>query len=202
MSDDVNPILMDSALVKKAGELLGRAFQDDPVGSYHIPDPVKRARLSHYKYEMVVRIGLRYGEVYITSDKMEGLAVWLPSGKDVSWLRMMEIGAWVLPLKFGLGFIRRMMKTNKHSSAVHYHVAPFPHLYLAILGVDPAYQGKGYAGNLLTPMLDRLDKQQMPCYLDTEKEENVPIYERFGFRVVDVSAHPGTDLKFWAMLRK
>ena len=202
MHDDVAPIPMDSALVKKAGKLLGRAFQDDPVGSYHIPDPARRARLSHYKYEMVVRLGLSHGEVYITSDKMEGLAVWLPSDISVSWLRMIEMGAWVLPFKFDIGFIKRMIKTNRHSNIMHHRFAPFPHMYLGILGVEPEHQGNGYASNLLTPMLERLDRQQLPCYLDTEKEANVTLYEHFGFKVVDVSTHPGTDLKFWAMLRK
>ena len=39
-------------------------------------------------------------------------------------------------------------------------------------------------------------------YVETISEKNVPIYEHFGFRTVDKSTVPETQLVNWAMLRK
>jgi hypothetical protein len=51
-------------------------------------------------------------------------------------------------------------------------------------------------------MLERIDQEHLPCFLDTSSERNVAISQRFGFGVVSVNNIPGTELKSFAMLRK
>jgi hypothetical protein len=46
------------------------------------------------------------------------------------------------------------------------------------------------------------DREQLPCCLDTENEVNVPMYEHFGFRVLEASPIPGTDRTVWLMFRE
>jgi hypothetical protein len=50
-------------------------------------------------------------------------------------------------------------------------------------------------------MLARRDEECIPCYLETIDEENISLYEHFGFKVVEKSAVPKTNLTNWAMLR-
>ena len=95
-----------------------------------------------------------------------------------------------------------MKPVGDYIDAVHQRLAPFRHGFLQTIGVDPQFQGKGYAGRLLKPMLTRMDKEGLPCYLETLDEKNVPLYEHFGFRVLDESVIPGTELTSWAMLRE
>lgn len=59
-----------------------------------------------------------------------------------------------------------------------------PHWYLALLGVDPAHQGAGLGGQLLRAKLALCDNDQVAAYLETQKPDNLPFYERFGFRVI------------------
>ena len=33
-------------------------------------------------------------------------------------------------------------------------------------------------------MLDRLDEEKIPCYLTTQNERNISLYQHFGFRVI------------------
>jgi hypothetical protein len=47
-----------------------------------------------------------------------------------------------------------------------------------------------------------MDTAGIPCYLETAEEQNVQLYEHFGFTVVDETTIPGTSLTNWAMLRK
>ena len=76
------------------------------------------------------------------------------------------------------------------------------HWYLNMLAVDPKYQGKGYASALLNAMLPEIDKQNLPCYLETGGDKNVSIYKHFGFKVINEYTIPGVKDKFIAMLRK
>jgi len=51
-------------------------------------------------------------------------------------------------------------------------------------------------------MLDRIQEEELPCYVDTMDEKNVNVYEHFGFELLERSAVPGTDLYNWALLMK
>jgi GNAT superfamily N-acetyltransferase len=84
----------------------------------------------------------------------------------------------------------------------HEELVSSPHWYLMLLGVDPEFQGKGYASLLLKGMLSQIDKERLPCYLETEKEENIQIYQHFNFKVIEEYTIPGTSVKLWAMLRE
>ena len=85
---------------------------------------------------------------------------------------------------------------------LHRKLVPYPHWYLQIIGVDPAYQGQGFSSRLLRPVLERIDRERMHCFLETNARKNVAIYRRFGFEVVSEDKMPGTEVTSFAMLRK
>ena len=51
-------------------------------------------------------------------------------------------------------------------------------------------------------MLSNIDEEGLPCYLETEGEKNVSMYQHFGFEVVDEFVVPNTQDKLVAMLRQ
>jgi hypothetical protein len=57
------------------------------------------------------------------------------------------------------------------------------------------------AGNLMQQILARADADALPCYLETHKEANVRIYERYGFGVVAQAGAAHYPGKIWAMTR-
>jgi len=74
-------------------------------------------------------------------------------------------------------------------------------IWIARFMVGEQFQGKGYASILLKSMLAKIDQQNVPVYLYTNKERNVSIYKRFNFKIVEETIIPKTDVPFWAMLR-
>ena len=50
-------------------------------------------------------------------------------------------------------------------------------------------------------MLNRLDHQNLHCFLQTVNEKNVGLYKHYGFKVVEETKLPKTDLIVWSMLR-
>ena len=74
-----------------------------------------------------------------------------------------------------------------------------PHWYLNVLGVDPPYQGQGIGSGLLAHWLVEVDRAAGFAYLETDRPENRPFYERVGFSVVDEIAVLGVTV--WCMAR-
>jgi len=188
---------------KHAAEVLVRAFWNHPPLQYYFPDEAEREKIAPYFFSLPVLNGIRYGEVHATSQNLEGIAVWLPSDNyPVTLWRLLRS----VPPSEIFGFARyggpRMRGLGQYLDSVHCRLAPFKHWFLEAIGVDPQFQGRGYAGMLLRQMLARIDEAGVPCYLDTLEEQNVRLYEHFGFTVAEESAIPETNLTNWAMLRK
>jgi ribosomal protein S18 acetylase RimI-like enzyme len=58
-----------------------------------------------------------------------------------------------------------------------------PHWYLAMIGTDPLRQGRGLGSALLEAALARCDAEGAMAYRVCSNPANIPLYERFGFRV-------------------
>jgi predicted N-acetyltransferase YhbS len=68
--------------------------------------------------------------------------------------------------------------------------------------VDPDVQRQGIGGRLQSPTLGVCDEEGLPAWLETQKEENLAYYERFGFTVVD-EHHPIADgPSMWSLRRE
>ena len=197
------PIRLEKIHIKRASLMLTRAFENDPINAYAYSDTAERDAKFPYRLEVLLRYSLRYGQAYITSSQLEGIAVWFRSEKaSLPFWRLVLSGALVPKLKVGREVGRRMRHFLEYIDAKHKELAPAPHWYLRLLGVDPESQGKGYASRLLRDMLPRVAEEGLPCYLETDTERNVPIYEHFGFKVIEEFVIPETTVKFWAMLRE
>ena len=58
------------------------------------------------------------------------------------------------------------------------------YIYLFILGVKKDSQGKGIGGKLLRTLIADCDQKGLSIYLETETEQNVQLYEHFGFTII------------------
>lgn len=202
VADLNNLVRLTKAQTKPSAEVLSRAFHNYPLLQYYFPEELERKKIALYLVSVAIFSGIRYGEIYATSPNLEGVAVWFPPGNYpvTIWKLVRSV-----PLSVIFGFGRygggRMRQLNEYIDAVHQRLVPFGHWYLQVIGVDPQFQGKGYAGKLLEPMLARIDEEGLPCYLETIDEHNVSFYEHFGFAVIEKSTIPETNLTNWAMLR-
>jgi ribosomal protein S18 acetylase RimI-like enzyme len=75
-----------------------------------------------------------------------------------------------------------------------------PHWYLSVLSVSPESQGQGHGSVLIRPGLERADREGLGCWLETQRERNIPFYARFGFELQRrLEIEPGVPL--WLMWR-
>jgi ribosomal protein S18 acetylase RimI-like enzyme len=197
-----NLVRLTRAQVKPAAEMMARAFHDDPGSVYFFPNVSERKNKLPYIFQLLIRYGLLYGEAYATSPNLEGVAVWLPSEKVRRTLwGSIRSGSLSLLFKVERKTVDKGRSFGEYVSSIRKRRAPLRYWYLLLLGVDPVYQGKGYASALLKAMFARIDKERLPCYVETQNERNVPIYQHYGFKVVEEGIVPGTEVTNWAMLR-
>ena len=198
--DGARLIRATRADVRRVAAMLARAFQDDPLMRYAIPDDERRRRLLPRLIALNVRYGRRYGEVY-AAPGFEGAAIWLPPGQTRMTLwRILRAGMFTAPLWAPWSVLRRLAVSGEHAAALQRRCLTEPHWYLSQVGVEPAAQRRGVASRLLEPMLARMDAAALPCYLETENAANLAYYQRFGFRITAEETTPGGP-PIWGMVR-
>ena len=176
-----------------------RAFEDDPIFEWLLPDDSTRVARLTVMYEALFVPYLKVGFVEMsTTSERSGIAVWAgPERWDPPTAAM--LGA--LPgLIRGLGFggVAKFMSGLNAVKKVH---PKEPHWYLAGLATDPPAQRTGVGTALVNPVLERCDREHLGAYLETQKAINVPYYERFGFRVTGELDLPKSGPHLWLMWR-
>jgi ribosomal protein S18 acetylase RimI-like enzyme len=54
-----------------------------------------------------------------------------------------------------------------------------------MIGVDSLLQRQGFGRKMIEAKLLEFDREEVPCYLETSKQENIVYYERFGFSQIN-----------------
>jgi GNAT superfamily N-acetyltransferase len=185
--------------VPALSKALARAFDDDPIMEWLLPPgtPRRMDRLAT-SFEVALRVlHLRHDETWTTPD-LSAAALWDPPDQWKTGPRQMVRGlpamAWVLR-----GRLLPGIRALSHAERQH---PPGSHWYLAVLGTEPAAQGKGAGSAVLEPVLQRCDEEGVDAFLESSKERNIAYYHRFGFTVVGEVQFPGGGPKVWQMLRQ
>lgn len=189
--------------IDRAAMTLTRSFWNDAFMIFLSPDEAQREKIAQGFFKFMLRYVLTYGEAYATSPNFEGVALWLPSQYAKMTTELIAPAGWQeLSVQLGDECIGRLLLVNEPVDLKHeYHITN-PHWYLAYIGIDPDFQGKGFANKLIRPMLGRFAVEAIPCYLETNTAKNVPLYEHYGFRLLEEFAVPQAGITFYAMLRK
>lgn len=142
--------------------VLGRAFDEDPVLRWVFPSARIRARYGgeFFRWSLWRCAGQH---VSWTTDELAGAALWmLPDRWQVTVPQLARLARWA-----GLGVGLRGPVVMWGLTTVERRHPVDRHLYLAVLGVDPAQQGRGIGSALLAPGLELCDRDGLDAYLVT-----------------------------------
>ncbi|MEO6794968.1 MAG: GNAT family N-acetyltransferase [Mycobacterium sp.] len=186
--------------IKPLAATLGRAFYDDPVSMWMLPDDATRAaQLTAFFATSTRHHHLGGGGVEVACDgsTVGAAALWDPPGrwKQSTWTQLRMLPTLVRAFGF------RISQGRTISDLLEANHPEEPHWYLAVIGSDPSVRGRGFGQAVMQPRLDLCDAEYCPAYLESSKLENVPYYERFGFQVIGEITLPGGGPTLWRMRR-
>ena len=186
----------------RIGVILNEAFQDDPVFNAIFEGAIPEQRIAFYTSPVVYC--MKYGQVIAPSKQLEGIAAWV-AGKyaDMSMFHMLLSGALWSAMKMGAKYSQRMATVFKPVDADRKaNMQGRDYIYLVMIGIAPQYQGQGLGGKLLKTLFVESEQTGLPIYLETETEENVSLYQHYGFKVINKVSLPLIDLPMWEMIRE
>ena len=182
----------------EATVMLGRAFHDDPAWRWIVPDPRRRRTLLPWLFRMGFEI--LEAELWTTAGPVLGASRWLPPGPPQVHVGAMLRAAVATPLR-AREATARFLSYGRAVEALRVRAAPWPHWYLAGIGVEPEEQRRGIGGALLGPGIESADAAGIPCALVTNTEANISFYEKHGFAVVREEETPSGGPRAWALVR-
>jgi len=176
---------------------MARAFHDDPLITFLLTDVASRPAKMPRLFKLLFKLGLPYGACDVTTG-IEAAALWRPPGQwHIPTWQYLTNGAEFLGI-FGFSGARHVTAVMDVVEKSH---PKAPHWYLQAIGADTEKQGKGYGGVVMRRHIAVADAAGMPCYLESSKERNIPIYQSFGFGVTgEIRLPNGPTL--WPMWRK
>ncbi len=189
--------------IHKATLVLADAFKMDPL----FKSLFGEGRKNSYKYTLVAKFMIRYchkyGHVYASSEKFEGImAITQDEYSYMSLWRMIRSGSIFPFLRIGFkSFMKVASSLSPIDGRRKKHMKNRSFIYLQIIGVSSENQGKGHGGKLLKELIDITDEVKLPIYLETETEDNVRLYERFGFKILEQMNLPVIKQPMWLMIR-
>ncbi len=202
----VTPEIVEGSLagvaLDQATDVAVRAFDDDPFFSYLFPRPKQRHRSVGRLHRAVIS---HLGPIAITrtallDGKVAGVALWVPPGKW-PYPPMIQIRQVFGALHAFLPDVGSLGRGGRILRVVEQAHPKIPQWYLQLLMVDPDVQRQGIGGLLQSPTLEVCDRDGLPAWLETQKEENLAYYARFGFAVVH-EHHPVEDgPSMWSLRR-
>lgn len=162
--------------------VLARAFRDNPMNvRIHGPDPARRVRAN--------AAGLR-SLVLDQAERLESRVIRYES-TVIGGFVLARPGDFVLPRPsfrrqfecFCLQGRRAMAAWSEVTAGVPAHRPQTPHWYLAVLGVEPTWQGRGLGAALVRAIDDLAARDPGPLRLECDRSESVRFYRAHGFEV-------------------
>ncbi len=177
---------------------LARAFEDDPVQAWILPDEGTRLATLTALFEVTLRaLYLPLAESYTVND-CASAALWMPPDE---WEIDDAAIARLAPVADVVGDRLGALMTMLELAAEHHPHEPV-HYYLNVLGTDPSRQGQGLGSATMRPVLERCDAAGVGAYLESSKETNVPFYEHHRFVVTGTMQLPDDGPLMWSMWRE
>ncbi len=177
--------------------VLARAFHDDPVFAWSIPDPDRRRARLPAVFNAFAELYLPHEETYLTTDGA-GAALWAPANVDPFDGEPGETFGERIAELLDEEEAQRCLAVGELFS--RHHPAQ-PWMYLQLIGVEPDHQRRGLGSQLLAPVLARCDATGTPAYLEAATVDNRRLYQRHGFGTIDEIALPDDGPAVWLMWR-
>ncbi len=173
--------------LEAAAETLALAFESNPWTDWVIPEDRRLERLFEVQ-RLYLAHALEHGQVWVAPATVGVIALLprdAPDPSDEVIDRIIDLHGDRVDRLAGV------QSTGPTTDSWH----------VETLGVRPEARRRGVASALLVAALSEARRVRVPVTLETSDEQNLRLYERYGFVVADHSRAPGDGPDVWSMVR-
>jgi len=165
--------------VGRAIHILTTSFDDNKSVNYVVKQDAKRVERMEKLMEYALKVSKAFGRVWISNDQNAVALVVYPHQKKTTFSSL----RWDVELALNVVGISNVAKVARREERIHEHLPKTPFAHLWFVGVAPEAQGQGVGTKFLQEILNHYDQEQLPVYLETSTERNLPLYQRLGFEI-------------------
>ena len=203
---EVNRMLEEITL-KKYTELMATRFSEDPGVKFQMEDLERAGFLLTLQSEGQIEAFDKYNAVQFL-DEGQGLLIGY-SSKEISEPLLLEImqnsSLKLLEHATEEELLLMQSKAMLENEIIprNWHCKYFDGeaYHLLVVAVDESLKGTGAFRKLLMPVLLSCEKKKIPIVLETFNPDNVPIYQHFGFQLMESHTSDKIDLTCFCMMR-
>lgn len=172
--------------INEAAHVAVRGFFTDPFFIFLSPKVRRRNHGLFFFFRTALRHLGPLGEIVTVRNGLNqivGVAAWLSPG---GYPQPVATQLAAIPGSFRALYRRpqALVDGNKYLTAVAKAHPKEPHWYLYLLVVDPEIQRRGVGSMLLENQLDQINTDGVGSYVETQKDDNLAYYRRFGYELV------------------
>jgi ribosomal protein S18 acetylase RimI-like enzyme len=176
---------LSEAELNEAAAVASRAFYDDSYFRFLFPYEAIRARVQPMIFRTQLKHSGTMGKIATVRDQNDvivAVSAWMPPHSFPPSLRVQlaQLPGSLRAFYRQLGALRVVGTYLRTLLKIH---PKEPHWYLMLLAVDPFWQRRGAGAILVEHGLGFADIEGVGAYLETQKEENLAYYRRFGFEL-------------------
>ncbi len=185
--------------IPQVADMLARAFFDDPLYLHLFQNEKERVMRVKALFEMRLAYAIKWGDVYATSPRLEGVAVLLPMPEaEPSADRLFRVTSVSRCVRVGLKNLAILATYEQYARRLRSRHAPKRYLYLSPMAVRADCRGRGLGGALLEEA-QRRSGDRGAVVLETQSERNAEFYGKRGFEVIAKGRLPGSGVGHWLM---
>lgn len=166
------------------------------------PDTNRRGKVLSRVFRVIARLYVSRGWAYADSELIEGVLL-VRNSQAHFGLRSIFVMLGMIrvlrdvPLFKSWNKSRQFQPIRQETAAFFRDYPDF--VWLEMIAIDPACRRQGVMRRLMTPLLDRVDRERTFCLLETENPGNVSIYKHFGFRLIRSGRVQPADIPYFFM---
>jgi len=165
----------DKPTVRK---ILVESFKNDPYMNWLSKESKNPYKLK-YLIDYVVDQTFENGEIYLSHDD-KATALWNSGKKEKFTINYLYRNLLFL-FRMGIKATVSVVEKDRFTHDQYPKTDAYCHLFM--VGVLPEARGKGLASELIDPMMEKMNTNSIPTYLETANPVNVEIYRKKGFSV-------------------
>ena len=148
------------------------------------------------------------GDIYVYEDEeIKGVLVGIPAKKfSIMNVLLSSLTSYRLLSGISKEDTKLLKEKSKLQGKIHnpnwYKKYSKNAYYINWIAVDEACKGTGVFRKLITPIMEICEKKNMDIVLETFTKSNVPIYEHFGFELIETHTSEENVLSEYCMIKR